>query len=123
MWKPETGSYVYHCDAISFHEWEFRTQLHVRGTRDEFFAEAVGRVVDGLRGDALVVAQVIGFDDIWNPGVIDGERGVYAFLSGVETLAQAMKRAAFPLVTHEAKELFRQCCKPSGVKIVVPANP
>jgi hypothetical protein len=34
--------------------------------------------------------------------------------AGVDALIEAMKKSVFPLTTHEAKELFRQYCKPTG---------
>ena len=46
----------------------------------------------GLRGDALVAAQEVGFD----------------------TLVQRMRGMVFPLTEHESKELFRQYCRPGG---------
>ncbi len=33
---------------------------------------------------------------------------------GVDILIKAVKTAVFPLTTYEAKELFRQFCKPVG---------
>ena len=73
--ETKQGSYVYHGDAGSFHEWEFRTQLRVRGKKEEFYAEAVSKVVDGLRGDAFIVAQEVGLENLWNPGAIDYDSG------------------------------------------------
>ena len=73
--ETKQGSYVYHGDAGSFHEWDFRTQLRVRGKKEEFYSEAVSKVVDGLRGDAFIVAQEVGLEHLWNPGAIDPDSG------------------------------------------------
>ena len=57
-------------DATSFHEWEFRTRLRIAGESGDQYVEAMSKVCVGLRGDAFVAAQEVGFD---NPcEVIDG---------------------------------------------------
>ena len=33
---------------------------------------------------------------------------------GVQVLIEAIRRQVFPMTTHEAKELFRQYCRPKG---------
>ncbi len=60
------GSYIYWGDAANFFEWEFRTRLRVKsgGTDPEKFAEVMSKVIDGLRGDAFVIAKEIGLDRI-----------------------------------------------------------
>ena len=105
----KSGSYVYNGDAANYHEWEFRTRLRVKASGDdpERYAEAMSKVVDGLRGDAFIIAREVGLDKIWEPG----EKYVS---SGVDTLITAIKQSVFPLTAYEAKELFRQYCKPSG---------
>ena len=60
--ETKSGSYIYTGDASSFHEWEFRTRLRVKGKKDDLYAEAMSEVVDGLRGDAFVIAQEVGLD-------------------------------------------------------------
>jgi hypothetical protein len=107
----KSGSYVYHGEAANYHEWEFRTRLRLRaaGKDDpEKYAEAMSKVVEGLRGDAFIIAKEVGLDRIWCPGdELQPE-------AGVDTLIKAVRLSVFPLTTHEAKELFRQYCKPSG---------
>ena len=58
----KSGSYVFSGDASAYHEWEFRTRLRIKAAGDEprFYAEAMSKVVDGLRGEAFVVAKEIG---------------------------------------------------------------
>ena len=105
----KSGSYVYHGDASTYHEWEFRTRLRVKAAGDdpEKYAEAMSKVVDGLRGDAFIIAKEVGLDKLWEVGD--------AFVdAGVDTLIKAIKESVFPLTTYEAKELFRQYCKPAG---------
>ena len=52
----------------------------------------MSKVCDGLRGDASVAAQEVGFD----------------------TLLQHVRGMVFPLTEHEPEELFRQYCRPGG---------
>jgi hypothetical protein len=105
----KSGSYIFDGVASNYHEWEFRTRLRMKAAGDEDFryAEAMSKVVDGLRGDAFVVAKELGLDKIWHPGDVDEP-------AGVDVLVKAIKLHVFPQTTYEAKELFRQFCKPSG---------
>ena len=105
--ETKSGSYIYQGDAASFHEWEFRTLLRVKGKKGDGYLESASKVVDGLRADAFTVAREVGLDTLYKPGS-DTEK------SGIVLLVEAMKAAVFPLTTHEAKELFRQYTKPSG---------
>ena len=53
-----------HCidngDTASFHDWEFRTRLRIAGKSGDQHIEAVSKVCDGLRGDALVASKEAG---------------------------------------------------------------
>jgi hypothetical protein len=105
----EGGSYIYRGDASNFHEWEFRTRLCLKAAGDNInrYAEHMSNVVDGMIGDAFVVAKEVGIDKLCHSGD--------AFTDpGVDVLIKAVKATVFPLTTHEAKELFRQFCKSSG---------
>ena len=75
----------------------------------------MSKVVDGLRGEAFIVAKEIGLDKIWEPGHIShsGDPALNV-KPGVDTLIEAIKASVFPQTTYEAKELFRQYTKPSG---------
>ena len=66
----KSGSYVFSGDASTYHEWQFRIRLRVKAAGDEprFYAEAMSKVVDRLRGEAFIVAKEIGLDKIWDPG-------------------------------------------------------
>ena len=117
--ETKNGSFVYHGDASNFHEWEFRTRLRSKGKRGDFYVDTASRIIDGLRGDAFVVAQELGLDVIWQEGSAARDatletEGVPAVPSGIELLTNAMRDRVFPYTTHEAKELFRQYIKPSG---------
>ena len=54
-------AYICYGDVASFHEWEFRARLRIAGKNGVQYIEAVSKVCDGLRGDAFVAAQEVGF--------------------------------------------------------------
>ena len=66
----KSGSHIYYGDASSYPQWEFRIRLRVKaaGTDPEKCAEAVSRVVYGLRGDAFIVAREVDSGSPWEPG-------------------------------------------------------
>ena len=103
------GSYVYWGTPGDFYEWEFRTRLRAKaaGKDDEKYADMMGKIIEGLRGEAFVVAKELGLDALWN-SPDDFTEG------GVDNLIRAVKLSVFPNVTHEAKELFTQFSKASG---------
>ena len=94
-------------DAPSFREWEFRTRLRIAGKTGDQYIEAMSKVCDGLRGDAFVAAQEVGFGTLCE--IVDGTP------RGIDTLINHMRGVVFPLTEHESKELFRQCCRPGGL--------
>ena len=116
----KSGSYIYHGDAATFHEWEFRTRLRVRtaGIDPDRYADAMSKVVDGLRGDAFIIAKEVGLERLWCSGIVDleafEEDGEWTEKPGVDVLIDSIRKSVFPLTTYEAKELFRQYCKPGG---------
>ena len=107
MFETRTGAYIYYGDAASFHEWEFRTGLRIAGKTGDQYIEAMSKVCDGLRGDAFVAAQEVGFDNLC--AIVDG------IPQSIDALIQHMRGIVFPLTEHESKELFRQYCRPGGL--------
>ena len=113
--EMNSGSYIYQGDASSFHEWEFRIRLRTKGKKGDVYVEAASKVVDGLRGDAFVIAQEVGLENLWEEGTgytrpleslsegtsVDSEDRPIP--SGIDQLITAMKTSVFPLTTHEAK--------------------
>ena len=65
--ETKQGAYIYWGDAGNFHEWEFRTKLRLKGGSKADYADRMSKVVDGLRGDAFVVATQIGLDTLSQP--------------------------------------------------------
>ena len=89
---------IYHGDAPSFHEWEFRTRLRTAGKTGDQHIEAMSKVCDGLRGDAFVAAQEVSFENLSE--IVDGKP------RGIDTLiSQSHARNGFTLTEHESKEL------------------
>ena len=43
--STNSGSYVYHGDAMSFHKWEFRTKSKVMGKADKECKDAVVGII------------------------------------------------------------------------------
>ena len=64
--ETKSGSYVYSGDATNYHEWEFRTKLRMKGKNAEQYPEAVSKIMEGLRGDAFIIAQEVGLDILWD---------------------------------------------------------
>ena len=80
--------------------------------RIRFFGlgELIKRYFSGgtVRGDALVAAQEVGFDNLCD--IVDGT------LRGIDTLINHMRGMVFPLTEHEeSEELLCQYCRPGGL--------
>ena len=104
--ETRTGACISHGDVASFHEWEFRTRQRTAGKIGDQFFEAMSKVCDGLRGDAFVTAQEVGFDNLCD--IVDRRP------CGIDTLIHHMGGMVFPLTEHQSKELFRQYSRPGG---------
>ena len=104
--ETRTGAYICHGDAASFHEWEFRTRPRIAGKTCLHYIEAMSKVCDGLRGDAVVAAQEVGFDSLCE--IVDG------IPRGIDTPIQHVRGMVFPLTEHESKELFPWYRRPGG---------
>ena len=85
--ETRSGAHIYHGDAASFHEWEFRTRLRIAGKNGDQYIEAMSKVCDGPRGDAFVAAQEFGFDNLCE--------SVHGRPRGKETLIQHMRKMVF----------------------------
>ena len=63
--ETKSGSFIYWGEAANYHEWEFRTRLRVSQKKLDAYVDAVNKVVEGLRGDAFIVAQEVGLETLW----------------------------------------------------------
>ena len=88
--ETKAGTYVYKGDGVNFYEWEFRTKLRIAGKTGEHYVDAVSKIVDGLRGDAFVVAQEVGLESLHEH-------------DGIQLLTQKMREMVLPMTTQEAQ--------------------
>ena len=65
-------------------------------------ATLVNKIVDGLRGDAFLVARNLGHEALMKP-------------KGLETLINRIRTNVFPRAIEEARELFRAGQRQGGV--------
>ena len=87
--ETPTGAKNYYGDSASFHEWECHTRLRIAGKTGHQKNEALSKVCDGVRGDAFVAAQEVGFDNLCE--IVDGRS------CGIDTLdIQHMRGMVFP---------------------------
>lgn len=71
MTMAKHGIFIYTGDAANFHELEFRTSLRMFGAQStEERSRAGSNILDGLRGDALKVAQEVGSMSLAAPACI-----------------------------------------------------
>ena len=81
--ETRTSAHIFYGDAASFHEWEFRSRLRIARKSGDQHLEAMSEVCDGLRGDAFLAAQEVGFDNLCE--MIDGRP------CGIDTLINHMR--------------------------------
>ena len=72
----------------------------------------MSKIVEGLRGDAFIIARTVGLDAL----MTEGDEWCRP---GVEVSIEAMRSSVLPLTTHEAKEMFRQYCNLTGALSIV----
>ena len=102
--ETKSGSYIFSGNVQDFHEWEFRTQLRLKGmSKPEDLPFIVQKTVEGLRGDAFLIAKDIGLDELAATGG-----------KGIEKLIDLVRDHTFPLREEEAKELFAQGQRQGG---------
>ena len=81
--------------------------MKVQGRTDQQYLTAMSHVIEGLRGDAVLIAQEIGNEKLNTKGdsLVD---------SGLGLLIREMKESVFPQTQSDAKELFRSFVKDGG---------
>ena len=58
--ETKSGVFVYDGSAASFHEWEFRTSMRARCSKEEDLPRMMNSIVESLRGEVGQVAMDIG---------------------------------------------------------------
>ena len=88
----KSGNYIYHGDASTYHEWVFRTRLRVKaaGNEEGRYAEAISKVIDGLRGDAFSVAKEVGLESLWSPGWLQETENAWDDIDGIDEDSEKM---------------------------------
>ena len=88
----------------------------------------MSKVVEGLRGDAFIVAKEVGLESLWQPGSSDqpeaedsedefGAMPSTFVEAGVDILINAIKASVSPMTTHEAKELSDNIVSPQAASV------
>ena len=65
--ETKSGVFVYDGSAGRYHEWEFRTTIRWKSRKEEDRLQALGQIIDGLRGEAALVAMDLGQDVLMKP--------------------------------------------------------
>ena len=73
----------------------------LKGSKPPDRSPLVNKVVEGLRGDAFLIARDMGLEFLIVPG-------------GIERLVELVRQNVFPRATEEAKELFRMGQRQGG---------
>ena len=100
--ETRQGLFVFTGAPADFHEWEFRTMSKFQGTKDDDKPALAGKIVEGLRDDALLIAMEIGYKEL-------------ATADGVANLVEKMRLSVFPYRKEEAKELYKIGHKEDGI--------
>lgn len=82
--ETKSGIYRYDGQAGTYHEWEFRTRARYYGTKDDDKQGLGCRIIEGLSGEAYLVAKNLGIETL-------SEK------EGVPKLIDAMRKRIFPI--------------------------
>ena len=100
--ETKSGVFRYDGSPGGFHEWEFRTRARYYGTKKEDKTQLGSRVLEGLSGEAYLVARNLGID-------------ILSEKEGVMKLIGAMRERIFPYLADEAKILYREGQRKDGL--------
>ena len=82
--------------------------MRMAGTKEDQYCKQMSIVVEGLRGDAFVVAKdVVGLDNLQ-------QQGDDLVISGLEMLIRNMKTSVFPHTEHEARNCLDSTRNPQA---------
>ena len=99
--ESRQGMTVFAGDAASFHEWQFRLQIKNSLCTAEELPALTTKVVDALRGEALLCAMEIGLAKLMEA-------------NGLDFLVQKVQERLFPQRTAEARVLLKQGMRIGG---------
>ena len=92
--ETKSGVPVYDGSPSGFFEWEFRSMARYHATDQTELWKLGSRLVEGLTGEALKVAMVMGHKELSRD-------------TAVPTLVDRVKKHIFPLASAEARELYK----------------
>ena len=101
--ETKQGFVYYNGNSQDWHFWNFKTMLKMKTTSVDQFPEAVSRLVESLRGDALTIAMEIGVDTL----IKEDRTGIYALIT-------KMREHVFPILKDEVKTLYKEGHRESG---------
>ena len=87
--STKDGIFIFNGQPSDFHEWEFRTLMRAKGTKQEDLPNLASRIIQGLRDDAFLVAADLGVEELSKE-------------KGVDTLVEEMRNLVFPFKEEEA---------------------
>eukprot|EP00971_Amphidinium_carterae_P328063 6459758-Amphidinium_carterae.1 len=99
--ETKHGSLIYDGNPAGYHEFEFRARLKIAAAKEDDKAQAMMKIVEGLRGDAFAMAQDIGMTELMKT-------------DGLDKLVKAIRDQVFPLRQSETRELFLAGQKTNG---------
>ena len=102
--ETKRGFVYYHGNAQDYHFWLFKTELKMATTKKEDYPEAMSRLIESLRGDALTIAIEIGTE-----ALIENETR-----NGLKLLKTKIREHVFPVLKDEVKTLWREGHREAG---------
>ena len=99
--ETKGGSYIYSGQTEQFQEWKFRSSARMKSAKDEDKPKQMSWIIDGLRGEASLVAMKVGIDDLYKP-------------DGFDKLCIEMLKIVCPKASAEATDLYRAGHKRKG---------
>ena len=100
--ETRSGVFLFDGQPSLYHEWEFRTLARHHAAKEEDRKGLGCKILEGLTGDAYLTAYDLGIETL-------------SKADGTLTLVEAMKKAVFPHMADEAKELYRHGQKTDGL--------
>ena len=101
--ETKQGFVHYTGTAMDYHFWLFKTELKMKTVKADDYPEAMSRLIEALRGDALTIAMEIGTDALINPD-----------RKGIDLLKTKIKEHVFPVIKEEVKTLYREGHREGG---------
>ena len=95
--ETQKGFIIYSGGPRDYPQWVFKTELKMQCTTPDKWKEAVERLIESLRGDALQIAMRIGA--AW---LTQEDK------SGIDELKTRMKAHVYPQIKEEVKALHRE---------------